>query len=142
MEDDAGTVGSHSDPEMLTEPVLDTQNNPVSEVELVPAKILGFIEDLHGDLQVIIHSCYGHPKKESVLTKRWMLEFEEDDNVQNTRLKAGSRFDDTSNKTPFCRIVPVDCIERHCLMLPYHHSSHFMLELSPQTTWHEHFCSV
>ena len=89
---------------------------------LVPAKILGFVSVQYDDtLQVIIHSCYEQKQKESVLTRRWRFEFEED------KLSTGASIfsnvptpDDASYKNPLIRKVEVDCIERHCLMLPYH----------------------
>ena len=111
---------------------------------LVPAKILGFVSVQYDDtLQVIIHSCYEQKQKESVLTRRWRFEFEED------KLSTGASIfsnvptpDDASYKNPLIRKVEVDCIERHCLMLPYHASSHFLLELIPQYAWADEFSEV
>ena len=111
---------------------------------LVLAKILGFVSDpCDNSLQVIIHSCYEHKQKESVLTRRWRFEFEED------KLSTGASIfsnvpvpDDAACKHPLIRKVEVDCIERHCLMLPYHSTSHFLLELIPQNAWADEFSEV
>ena len=111
---------------------------------LVPAKILGFVSAPYDEtLQVIIHSCYEQKQKESVLTRQWRFEFEDD------KLSTGASIfsnvpmpDDASFKNPLIRKVEVDCIERHCLMLPYHATSHFLLELIPQYAWADEFSEV
>jgi hypothetical protein len=135
------SISSESGPEMLTQQVLNSDNIAVANVDLVPARILGFIEDTDNELYVIIHSCYGKCKKESVLTRRWLLEFEEDENTMNSNLKPGSPADDMATKTPLIRCVTVDCLERHCLMIPFHETSHFLLELLPQENWSSYFFS-
>ena len=135
---DMDTDGDHHQ-ETLNNAVRDVHNNLVRNAELVPARILGFVQDCDDEVYVIIHSCYENSKTESVLTRRWLLEFEEDNNTFDASLQPGKDRDDMSDKTPLIRCVNVDCIERHCLMIPYHDKSHFLIELLPQEQWSDKF---
>ena len=131
--------GDHQQ-ETLNDAVRDVHNNLVWNAKLVPARTLGFVQDCDDEVCVIIHSCYKNSKTESVLTRRWLLEFEEDDNTFDASLQPGKDRDDMSDKTPLIRcVLNVDCIERHCLMIPYHDKSHFLIELLPQEQWSDKF---
>jgi hypothetical protein len=123
--------------------VHDEDEITVERVSLIPARILGFVKDSDDQLFAIIHSCHENPKKESVLTRRWRLEFEDDKNPLGDHIcPTDVSLDDTSTKSPLIRKVLVDCMERHCLMLPYHAKSHFLLELIPQDKWPDEFSEV
>ena len=121
-----------------------TQPGHMDKTCIVPAKIIGFVTAMDdSNLLVIIHSCYEQKKKESVLTNRWRLEFEEDKLPVGGCIFPDNRLhDDASHKTPLIRQVEVDCLERHCLMIPYHLKSHFLLELIPQHEWANEFSEV
>ena len=64
--------------EVLQQPVT-TENSLIThDIQLIPAKILCFVEDHNGKMFAIIHSCLENCSKMSVLTYRWQLEFSTD----------------------------------------------------------------
>ena len=89
-------------------------------------------------MNVIIHSCLDHREKESVLTYKWELEYEEEKkkSLKSTR---NCTLDDTSKLSPVYHSVSVDTIQKHCLMIPMHTTSRFLLQVVDQEKWADAF---
>ena len=47
--------------------------------------------------------------------------------------------DDSSGLTPVLRIVSVNVLEKHCLMIPYHTKSKYMMHVLDQDKWANKF---
>jgi len=121
-----GTESGYSDDdsmeEKLHEPIAMKNILNPSNIKLIPAKLICFIKNHKNEMNVIIHSCLGHREKESVLTYKWELEYEEEKNksVKSTR---NCTLDDTTKLTPVYHNVSVDTIQKHCLIIPMHAAS-------------------
>ena len=87
-------------------------------------------------MMAIIHSCLDNKEKSSVLTYKWELEYEE---IQRKTLqKRKKEPDDTSNLTPVYHIVSVDTIQKHCLVMPMHSPSRYVMQVVDQNKWQMH----
>ena len=124
---------------------------------LVPAKIMCFVQCENNPLQAVVHSCHSQSRKVSVLTNHWRLEFQNDEihktdvqDLENNSVNdsdIGEEIeppqyhlsDDASEKLPLLRFVSVDVIERHCLMLPYHEKSHYLMQVIDFQKWPSRF---
>lgn len=123
------------------------------QVKLVPAQILGFIENENMDLEAIVHSCHEGSRKLSVLTNRWRLEYIDDhkknmekENFENNdsddmfeeddlELPQYKISDDNTSSKPLLRFVSVDIIEKHCLLLPIHSKSKYLMHVIDFDKW-------
>ena len=67
----------------------------------------------------------------SVLAYRWQLEFK---NIGISRASNAQYNDDgvTSGEKPVYHKISANSIHKHCLMLPYHKESHFVMEIIDQ----------
>ena len=136
---------NHSDwnKEVLHQHVTTETSLLTSDVNLIPAKNLCFIEDHNGKMFAIIHSCLDNSSEMSVLTYRWQLEYEKDKPV-TASYKPYECGIDASNITPVYRLVSVDTLQKHCLMIPYDtkRTSRFLMQVVDQDKWWESFSSV
>src|SRR5688572_3071973 len=104
--------------EVLHQGVTTESSLLTNNVILIPAKIQCFVEDQHGKMFAIIHSCLENSSKMSVLTYRWQLEYLKDKPVTASFKPHDCRIDATQ-LTPVYRSVSVDTLQKHCLMIPY-----------------------
>ena len=104
--------------EILQQAVTTENSLLTCDVQLIPAKILCFVEDQNGKKFAIIHSCLDNSSKMSVLTYRWQLEFLKDKPV-SASFKPQECVIDASMLTPVYCSVSVDTLQNHCLMIPY-----------------------
>ena len=129
--------------EVLYQGVTTESSLLTNDVILIPAKIHCFVEDQHGQLFAIIHSCLENSSKMSVLTYRWQLEFVKDKPVTASFKPHDCRID-TTELTPVYWSVSVDTLQKHCLMIPYKSDakSRFMMQVVAQDKWWESFTTV
>ena len=130
------------------------QNSKISKnIDLVPCQIIGFIDQKENGLKAIIHSCYPQSRKMSVLTNWWHLEFEDESEEDIEMLfRSNNEADDAADDNdleppyyklpdsqtqtePLIRVVSVDTLENHCLMIPIQHNSQFLLEVIDFQKW-------
>jgi hypothetical protein len=134
------------------------QNSNVSKnVDLVPCQIIGFIDQGEDGLKAIIHSCYPQSRKLSVLTNWWRLEFEDESEediemIFRSNNNADDAADDDDLEPPYyklpesgteteplIRVVSVDTLEKHCLMIPIQRNSQFLVEVIDFEKWSSRF---
>ena len=134
------------------------QNSTVSKnVDLVPCQIIGFIDQGEDGLKAIIHSCYPQSRKLSVLTNWWRLEFEDESEediemIFRSNNNADDAADDDDLEPPYyklpesgteteplIRVVSVDTLEKHCLMIPIQRNSQFLVEVIDFEKWSSRF---
>jgi hypothetical protein len=129
--------------EVLHQPVATENSLLTSDVMLIPAKIHCLIEDHNGKMFALIHSCLDNSRKMSVLTYRWQLEFLKDKPV-SASYKPHDCGIDASTLTPVYRLVSVDTLQKHCLMIPYdtNKKSRFLMQVVDQDKWWESFTTV
>ena len=129
-------------PDCITLSYKDTNAKKVtSKAMLIPAKLICIIEDKLGNISAIVQSCMKTRKKMSVLTYRWQLEYK---NVRESK-QANAQYNigaDLNDLSPVYHRVSVDCIHNHCLIVPYHKNSHFVMEIIDQEAWASCFSSV
>ena len=89
-------------------------------------------------MNVTIHSCLGHKEKLSVLNYQWELEYGED-KTNYLKSTPNSTLDDTTKLTPVYHNVSVDTIQKHCLMIPMHATSRFLIQVVDQNKWADAF---
>ena len=104
--------------EILEMPVITQESKRTSNVLLIPAKIICFVQDCNDNMNALIHSCHEHSAKMSVLTYRWQLEYE-GDIVMKQNIHPSECNIDATKLTPIFHAVSVDTLQKHCLMLPY-----------------------
>ena len=77
----------------------------------------------------------------SVLTYRWQLEYE---NTKETRHSQAQYKNDSdaSNLSPVYHKVSIDSIHKHCLIVPFHNQSQFVMEIIDQEHWSTCFSEV
>ena len=167
MDDSSSDNGDEiSMSQMLQQSVELENNQKTKNVQLVPAQLKCFVQ-LQTEKQdqpylAIVHSCYGAstkipPTRVSVLTNRWRLEYttdtdsalekktlenydEEDSEHDEDIEPAQYRADDNSDSSiPLLRFVSVDIIEKHCLMMPYHMKSRYLMQVIDFDKWGSRF---
>ena len=140
---DSIKVTSDWNKEILHQPVTTENSHLTSDVLLIPAQILCFIEDHSGKLHAIIHSCLENVSKMSVLTYRWQLEFLKDKPVSASFKPLDCDIDASKLKPVHCS-VSVNTLQKHCLMLPYEGMAKgcFLMQVVDQDIWWESFTSV
>ena len=131
----------------------------------IPAKLLCFLQFPNGEECILVHSCQARSKSYSVLTTRWRWEYQEekDDDLTDDEYSINSEdeaetrndnynrddiesepahyrdSDDSTGLTPLLRIVSVNVLEKHCLMIPYHPKSKYMMHVLDQDKWANKF---
>ena len=127
----------------LDEPVITQEKGKTSNVLLIPAKIVCFVQDSSNKIFAIVHSCHEYCAKMSVLTYRWQLEYEEYTVVRH-KIHPKDCLADASELTPIYHAVSVDTIQKHCLMIPYDskNRSPFLMQVVDQYKWANSFASV
>lgn len=113
-------------------------DDKIGSVLLIPAKVICFVMDDDKEITAIIHSCLQKSKKASVLTYQWQLEYEENQKGYD-KLSPYNEDGNTSNCTPIYHKVSVDTFQKNILMIPYHTSSKFLLEIMDQSKWAQAF---
>ena len=105
-----------------------------SNVLLIPAKILCFVQDHNNNLFAIIHSCHEYCAKMSVLTYRWQLEYEGNKVIKQKHHPHECSVD-ASQLTPIYNAVSVDTLQKHCLMISYdsRSKSQFLMQVVDRT---------
>ena len=108
---------------------------------LVPAKLVTFIETDNNETSALIHSCWQYCKKVLVITYQWQLEcanvkINKQGNIQYTENVLGT------NLVPVYHKVSIDCIQKHCLILPYEENSQYVMEINNPMLWAEAFSTV
>ena len=73
-----------------------------------------------------------------MITYLWELEYEED-KAKTVKKNHKSSMDEPSDMTPVYRIVSVDTIQKHCLMIPMHSSSKFLIQVVNKKKWADAF---
>jgi hypothetical protein len=157
-EDGASVASTESE---LAFSVEASANRTTKYVQRIPAKLLCFLVYPDGTQCIMIHSCGKMSWPESVLTTRWRWEYKEDSNTTtDDEDSIGDRdsdpegsdgnfdnedvgrelpqyrdADNSNNLTPLLRIVTVDVLEKHCLMIPYHKKSKYMMHVIDQDKW-------
>ena len=129
--------------EVLDEPVISQDRETTSNVLLIPAKILCFVQDHNNNLFAIIHSCHEYCAKMSVLTYRWQLEYEGNKEIRQILYPHNCKVD-ASLLTPIYNAVSVDTLQKHCLMIPYNTEgkSQFLMQVVDQRKWSQSFATV
>ena len=89
-------------------------------------------------MSAIIQSCLNEKEKLSVITYKWELEYESDPQ-QNSQNNIKLIDYDTSNLAPVYHNVSVDTIQKHCLMIPLHSKSKYMIQIVDQDKWADAF---
>jgi len=137
-ETESGYIDDDSMEEKLHEPISMKNNLKPSNIKLIPAKLICFIKNHKNEMNVILHSCLGLSEKLSVLTYKWELEYEKE---KKKSLKSPRNFtsDDTSKLSPVYHCVSVDTIQKHCLMIPMHTTSRFLIQVVDQDKWADAF---
>jgi hypothetical protein len=125
------------DEKLVKEDFTDSNTNP-KNVSLVPAQLICFIKNHKNEMSAIIQSCLNEKEKLSVIAYKWELEFEKEPN-QYTSKKLQQTKDDTSNWMPVYHNVSVDTIQKHCLMIPLHSKSKYVLQIVDQDKWADAF---
>ena len=161
--DDASSV-SNDDAASAASPLqqsVELENNANTRtVDLVPAQLLCFVQYEDQPYQALVHSCYSGSTKVSVLTNRWRLEYKTDtqdgleqeamenydaddsdyeDDIEPPQYREE---DDARVSTPLLRFVSVDIIEKHCLMIPYHKKSRYLMQVIEFDKWASRFLDV
>lgn len=148
--DEDSSIGSIS----MIQNEVELQNMQVSKnVKLVPAKILGFLETDNNCIEAVVHSCYEQSRKLLVLTNGWRLEFENDDintkefewtknndnedmyEEDDLEIPCYDKDESCEDLKPLLRFVSVDIIEKHCLMLPVHKQSKYLIQVIDYEKW-------
>jgi hypothetical protein len=145
---------------VLEEPVQLENRNQSTNVKLIPAKLLCFVHLGNQPLHVLVHSCHNVSATHTVLINRWRLEYENDKDVerefnkipidddeddayaeekQNVSPPQYQADDDNRGLMPEYRMISVDAIEKHCLMIPYHQHSKFLMQVIDQDKWGDKF---
>jgi hypothetical protein len=127
--------------------------------KLVPAHLVCFLRVDEGPLKAIVHSCYSKGHKQSVLTNLWMLEYAEHDRAVYP-IFPESRDDESDDEdygddsftmpqyepdesddelTPVYRLIDVESIERHCLLIPLHANSQYLMQIFDPEKWADLF---
>ena len=129
--------------EVLEVPVVTHEQETTSNVLLIPAKILCFVQDSNDNYFAVIHSCHDFCAKMSVLTYRWQLEYE-GDQVVRQKFHPHEHVVDTSELNPIYWAVSVDTLQKHCLMIPYDSKgqSKFLMQVIDQHKWANNFATV
>ena len=107
----------------------------------IPAKLICIIQDESNDFFAIVHSCLQYRKKVSVLTYWWQLEYE---NVSESR-RINAQYTigkNTQGLSAVYQKASIDCVHKHCLIVPYQNSSQFVMEVIDQDKWADCFSSV
>ena len=129
-------------PDFLEIPLMEGNLNAANRrAMLIPAKIICIVRDHDKDMFAIIHSCHQHQHKMSVLTYRWEMEY---DGVQEKTQK-NTQYNENDNDTdmkPIFHKVGIDTIQKHCLIIPYHQTSIFVMEVIDQEHWALAFSAV
>jgi len=123
----------------LISPVLTADNTAKIDVNIVPAQIFSFVKTSDDALFAILQSCHEKSKKDSVITYCWKREYKEDQKPLNTDFDPYKIEDDNSLFTLRYRCVSVDSIQRHCLTVPYHPTSKFLMEILEKEKWSKSF---
>ena len=129
--------------DLLDVPVTTQEQETTSNVLLIPARILCFVQDEDGNYFAVVHSCHEHFVKMSVLTYRWQLEYE-GDKVVKQMYHPNECNVDASELTPIYHAVSVDTIQKHCLIIPYNNEgkSQFLMQVIDQHKWAKSFTGV
>ncbi len=129
--------------EFLDVPVITQEKETSSNVLLIPAKLLCFVQDDNDNYFAVVHLCHEHFVKMSVLTYRWQLEYEET-KVATQMFHPHECNVDASELTPIYHAVSVNSIQQHCLMLPYDTKgkSQFMMQVIDQHKWASSFAVI
>ena len=128
--------------EHLDEPVMNEDEEETDDVDLVPAKLMCFVTTPDKQMYALIHSCQTRSKKASVLTYQWRLEYEEDSEKKDHPSEPHNMKDDATKWTPSYRSVSVDTLQKHCLMIPCHENSKFVLQVIEQNKWAASFSNI
>ena len=161
--DDASFV-SNDDAASAASPLqqsVELENNANTRtVDLVPAQLLCFVQYEDQPYQALVHSCYSGSTKVSVLTNRWRLEYktgtqdgleqeamenydaDDSDYEDDIEPPQYREEDDARMSTPLLRFVSVDIIEKHCLMIPYHKKSRYLMQVIEFDKWASRFLDV
>ena len=91
---------------------------------LIPAKLICIIQDKSNNIFAIVHSCLQYRKKVSVLTYWWQLEYENVSEARQTNAQY-TNGKDTQGLSAVYHKVSIDCVHKHCLIVPYQNSSQF-----------------
>ena len=132
-----GSDDDSMDEKIIKEEITDLHSNP-KNLSLVPAQLICFIINHKNEMSTIIHSCLNEKEKLSVITYKWELEYEKQPKLNSQKNKKIIE-DDTSNWTPVYHNVSVDTIQKHCLMIPLHLKSKYMIQIVDQDKWADAF---
>ena len=126
--------------DFLDVPVITQEKETTSNVLLIPAKLICFVQDDNNNFFAVIHSCHEYFVKMSVLTYRWQLEYE-GNKVVKQKIHPHECGVDASTLTPIYHAVSVDTIQKHCLMIPYDNESQsqFLMQVIVQHKWAHSF---
>ena len=108
---------------------------------LVPAKIIAFIEDKNSETYALIHSCWHYCKKILVITYHWQLEF----GTIKINKQANIQYNNnvlSTNLVPVYHKVSIDCIQKHCLIIPFEINGQYVMEINNPSLWAEAFLTV
>lgn len=120
--------------------VNEESNTTAIATKLVPAE-LKMIFQIENDntCYCVVHSCYFRSEVMSVLSTMWMKEYMDvNENLFTEYKNMDSSSIITGNK-PIFRVIEAESIHSHCLLLPYHQSSCFYIEINDSQTWANEF---
>jgi hypothetical protein len=108
--------------------------------DFIPATLKMFfsIED-EEQIYAVIHSCHSKRTKHSVLTNIWIKEYHKDSSKIIKALSPYAKNDDCSEKVPLLRIIPVEAIHSHCLLMPLSRTSQQVIQIQCTSTWADEF---
>lgn len=129
--------------EVLDDPVMTEEKDKTSNVLLIPAKIICFVQDINENYFTVIHSCHENSANMSVITYRWQLEYEGESAVWHN-LHPHDCLMDAIDLTPIYHVVSVETLQKHCLMIPYKSGgrSQFLMQVVDQHKWANSFANI
>ena len=139
--DEGSIIINDTSPESVEIAIKTGKKTVMKRALLIPAKLLCIIKDDDNEVYAIVHSCLQYRKKTSVLTYRWQLEYARQKIVKTKHVQY-SNTDNYENMIPVYHKVSIDAVHKHCLMLPFHHSSQYLMEVIDQEHWASAFSTV
>ena len=127
--------------EQLFVPVMTEEAAEANDTMLIPAKIMCFVRDQNDDLYAVIHSCHEYHIRASVLTYRWQFEYAGEKQAER-KLSPFDSKDDISDLKPVYHAVSVEALQKHCLIIPFHKKSRFVMQVIDQDKWPLFFSHV
>ena len=121
-----------------TDEMLDKDTNTTAKYVPAELKMIFQIEN-DNTYYCIVHSCYFNSDKRSVLSTMWMKEYADIGEVRFKEYKTMKSTSIMKGQKPIYWIVEAASIHAHCLLVPYHKSSCFFIEISIPIEWTNEF---